>query len=79
MIEHLGDLSEGCWGRLEILRRPVTRQLCRSAATVILDIIKCFNKLFSSDSLLIPGCILMKFSNSGNNSSGQKITGQGNV
>ena len=73
MIELLGDLSEGCWGRLEILRRPVTRQLCRSAA--ILDIIKCFNKLFSSDSLLIPGCILMKFSNSGNNSSGQKITG----
>ena len=79
MIDHLSDLSEGRGGRLEILVRPVTRQLCGSTAPVILNIIKCFNKLFSSDALLIPGCILMKFSNSGNNSSGQKITGQGNV
>lgn len=79
MIEHLSDLSEGCGGRLEILGRAVTRELCGSTAPVILNIIKCFNKLNSSDSLLIPGCILMKFSNSGNNSSGQKFTGQGNV
>ena len=45
MTLNLGDLSEGCW-RLEILGRSITRELSGSTAPVILEIIKCFNKLY---------------------------------
>ena len=45
MTLNLGDLSEGCW-RLEILGRSITREVSGSTAPVILEIIKCFNKLY---------------------------------